>query len=125
MPFGLPVRVDGGTEVVFRAPLGGGQQFMVHIHQVVKGLVVHLTQKTHQEVLSASKAQSVPERGFRFLKSPAFLAASLYLKKPERIMALSMVMTVCLLVYAALESRLRQALRNHDETLPDRSSPFL
>jgi transposase len=29
------------------------------------------------------------------------LAASLYLKKPERIMALLMVMTVCCLVYAA------------------------
>jgi transposase len=72
-----------------------------------------------QEVLSAYKAQSVPERGFRFLKSPEFLASSLYLKKPERIMALLMVMTVCLLVYAALEYRLRQALREHDATFPD------
>ena len=72
-----------------------------------------------QEVLSAYKAQSVSERGFRFLKSPEFLASSLYLKKPERIMALLMVMTVCLLVYAALEYRLRQALREHDATFPD------
>ncbi len=72
-----------------------------------------------QEVLSAYKAQSVPERGFRFLKSPEFLASSLFLKKPERIMALLMVMTVCLLVYTALEYRLRQALREHDETFPD------
>jgi hypothetical protein len=37
-----------------------------------------------------------------------FLASSFYLKKPERIMALLMVMTVCLLMYAA-----------HDETFPD------
>ncbi len=71
------------------------------------------------EVLAVYKGQSVPERGFRFLKSPEFLASSLYLKKPERIMALLMVMTVCLLVYAALEYRLRQALREHDETFPD------
>jgi transposase len=71
------------------------------------------------EVLAAYKAQSAPERGFRFLKSPEFLASSLYLKKPERLMALLMVMTVCLLVYAALEYRLRQALREHDETFPD------
>jgi transposase len=71
------------------------------------------------EVLAAYKGQSVPERGFRFLKSPEFLASSLYLKKPERIMALLMVMTVCLLVYAALEYRLRQALREHDATFPD------
>ena len=67
----------------------------------------------------AYKAQSAPERGFRFLKDPQFLASSFYLKKPERIMALLMVMTVCLLVYAALEYRLRKALREHDETFPD------
>lgn len=72
-----------------------------------------------QEVLSAYKAQSYPARGFRFLKDPRFLASSLYLKKPERIMALLMVMTVCLLVYAALEYRIRQALGEHDETFPD------
>jgi transposase len=72
-----------------------------------------------QEVLAAYKGQSVPERGFRFLKDPQFLASSLYLKKPERIMALLMVMTVCLLVYAALEYRLRQALREQDATFPD------
>ena len=59
------------------------------------------------------------ERGFRFLKDPEFLAASLYLKKPERIMALLMVMTVCLLVYAALEYRIRQALHEHDATFPN------
>jgi transposase len=71
-----------------------------------------------QEVLAAYKAQSAPERGCRFLKDPQFLASSLYLKKPERIMALLMVMTVCLLVYTALEYRLRQALRAHNETFP-------
>jgi transposase len=72
-----------------------------------------------QEVLVAYKGQSYAERGFRFLKDPRFLASSLYLKKPERIMALLMVMTVCLLVYAALEHRLRRALGEHDETFPD------
>jgi transposase len=72
-----------------------------------------------QEVLAAYKGQSVPERGFRFLKDPQFLASSLYLKKPERIMALLMVMTVCLLVYAALAYRLRQVLREQDATFPD------
>ena len=34
-------------------------------------------------------------------------------------MALLMVMTVCLLVYAALEYRIRQALRSQHETFPD------
>jgi transposase len=54
-----------------------------------------------QEVLNGYKGQAHAERGFRFLKDPQFLAASLYLKTPERIMALLMVMTVCLWVYAA------------------------
>ena len=34
-------------------------------------------------------------------------------------MALLMVMTICLLVYAALEYRLRQALHGQQETFPD------
>jgi transposase len=41
------------------------------------------------------------------------------LKKPERIMALLMVMTVCLLVYAALEYRIRTTLKEHGATFPD------
>ena len=47
------------------------------------------------------------------------MAASLYLKQPERIMALLLVMTVCLLVYAALEYRIRQALQDHGATFPN------
>lgn len=71
------------------------------------------------ELLEADQGQQHAERGFHFLKSPEFLAASLYLKKPERIMALLMVMTVCLLVYAALEHRIRRALSEHGATFPN------
>jgi hypothetical protein len=72
-----------------------------------------------QELLAGYKGQVQAERGFRFLKDPHFLASSLYLKKPARIMALLMVMTVCLLVYAALEYRVRQALQAHEATFPN------
>jgi len=72
-----------------------------------------------QELFAGYKGQAQAERGFRFLKDPQFLASSLYLKKPERIMALLMVMTVCLLVYAALEYRIRTALKEHEATFPD------
>lgn len=51
-----------------------------------------------QEILLTYKAQSSSERGFRFLKDPMFLASTLFLKKVQRIMALLMVMTLCLLV---------------------------
>jgi transposase len=55
-------------------------------------------QLSAQAVLDGYQGQARAERGFRFLKAPQFLASSLYLKKPERLMALLMVMTVCLLV---------------------------
>jgi transposase len=71
------------------------------------------------ELLSAYKDQQKVERGFRFLKDPLFMASTLYLKSPKRIMALMMVMTLCLLVYAALEYRIRQALKQHDQTFPN------
>ena len=77
------------------------------------------TQLSPHEVLQGYKGQGHAERGFRFLQDPQFLAAALYLKKPERIMALLMVMTVCLLVYASLEYRIRQALKAHGATFPD------
>jgi hypothetical protein len=56
-----------------------------------------------QEVRRGYTGQSRPERGWRFRKAPRCLAAALYLKKPERIMALLRVMTSGWLVYAALE----------------------
>jgi transposase len=77
------------------------------------------TQLPAQEVLEGYKGQKHAERGFRFLKDPRFLASTLYLKKPERLMALLMVMTVCLLVYAALEYRIRQTIRDHEATFPN------
>jgi transposase len=72
-----------------------------------------------RELLEGYKGQKHAERGFRFLKDPLFLASSLYLKKPQRIMALLMVMTVCLLVYAALEYRIRKALKAQQATFPN------
>jgi len=77
------------------------------------------TQLPPQELLASYKGQGYAERGVRFVKDPQCFASSFYLKKPERIMALLMVMTVCLLVYAALEYRIRQALKAHNATFPD------
>lgn len=71
-------------------------------------------------MLAVYKAQGVSvERGFRFLKDPMFFADSLFLKKPERIMALLMVMGLSLLVYALAERHLRQALAVENETIPN------
>lgn len=59
------------------------------------------------------------ERGFRFLKDPLFFAHSLFLKKPERIMALLMIMGLALLIYSLAERKLRQALKEMNATVPD------
>lgn len=72
-----------------------------------------------EALIAAYKDQQKVERGFRFLKDPMFMASALYLKAPERIMALMMVMTLCLLVYAALEYRIRQSLKEHRQTFPN------
>ena len=47
------------------------------------------------------------------------MADALYLKKPERIQALSMIMCLALMVYGLGERKLRQTLQQIDETVPD------
>jgi len=77
-------------------------------------------QLTEEEMIRRyKKDQQKVERGFRFLKDPQFLASTLFLKKPERIMALLMIMTLSLLIYATLEHRIRTALDENDETFPN------
>ena len=75
-------------------------------------------QLTMSAMLSNYKSQQKVERGFRFLKSPEFLTSSLFLKKPERIEALLMVMTLSLLVYAGLEHKIRQELAKDEAYFP-------
>jgi transposase len=74
---------------------------------------------TMEKMLSLYKSQQSVEKGFRFLKSPDFLTSSLYLKKPERIEALLMVMTCCLMVYAALEHKIRRELKAQSVYFPN------
>ena len=74
---------------------------------------------TMEKMLSLYKSQQSVEKGFRFLKSPDFLTSSLYLKKPERIEALLMVMTCCLMVYAALEHKIRKELKAQSVYFPN------
>ncbi len=63
--------------------------------------------------------QQQVERGFRFLKDPLFLLDHIFLKLPHRIMALSMVMALCLLVYTLAQFRLRKLLKEQNKTVPN------
>ncbi len=68
-------------------------------------------------MLSEYKAQQSCERGFSFLKNPLFLADSIFLKSPERIEALAVIMGLCLLVYTLAQRELRAALKSLNYTV--------
>jgi len=72
-----------------------------------------------EAIIAVYCEQSVVERGFAFLKDPLYLASSVFVKRPERIMALAFVMTLCLLVYTLAEVRLRRRLAETGQTVPD------
>jgi transposase len=74
-----------------------------------------------EELIRTYKGQGGVERGFRFLKDPLFLASSVFVKKPERIVALSFIMVVCLLVYRLAECRLRKRLAESGQGIPNQS----
>lgn len=73
------------------------------------------------EILATYKEQSGTESGFKFIKDNAFEVDSIFLKKPSRISALMMIMTLCLMVYGFAQYFLRQQLKNNSETLPSQS----
>ena len=72
-----------------------------------------------EAVIAHYREQTVAERGFAFLKDPLFLASSVFVKKPTRIMAIAFVMLLCLLVYKLAEVRVRQRLAATGQTVPD------
>ena len=74
---------------------------------------------SEEELIRTYKGQGGVERGFRFLKDPLFLASSVFVKKPERIEALGLVMVVCLLVYRLAEQRLRERLAQSGQSVPN------
>jgi transposase len=66
------------------------------------------------QALQEYKDQQANERGFRFLKDPLFFTSSVFLKSPQRVMAVAMVMALSLLVYSLAQRKLRQALEAAD-----------
>lgn len=86
---------------------------------IVATNVVDETRISQEELIGIYKEQGGVERGFRFLKDPLFLAASVFVKKTERLVALSFVMVLCLLVYRLAEHRIRTQLALHEQTIPN------
>ncbi len=74
---------------------------------------------SHEDVFLTYKEQGGVERGFRFLKDPLFLASSVFVKKTERVIALSFIMVLCLLIYRLAEQVLRRQLAQTSQTVPN------
>lgn len=72
-----------------------------------------------EEMLPKYKEQSSTEGGFEFIKNDAFEVDSIFLKKPSRISALMAVMCLCLMVYGFSQHKLRAALQESHESIPD------
>jgi transposase len=68
-----------------------------------------------EQVLEEYKAQQSNERGFRFLKDPLFFTSSVFVKTPERVESIAMIMGLCLLVYNLAQRKLRQELAKFDD----------
>ena len=66
-----------------------------------------------------TSSKAVSNAVFARLKDPLFLASSVFVKKPERIVALGFIMVLCLLVYRFAEYRLRSQLAQTEQTLPN------
>jgi transposase len=94
-------------------------QIKQHASFILATNVLDEQQLSHEQVYLTYKEQGGVERGFRFLKDPLFLASSVFLKKPERVMALSFIMVVCLLVYRLAEHHLRRQLASASQTVPN------
>jgi transposase len=71
------------------------------------------------KLLKEYKGQQKTERGFRFLKDPLFFASSLFVKKPQRVEALALIMALTLMVYTLAERKLRQTLAVQQQTVLD------
>ena len=69
------------------------------------------TELGSSEILVAYKNQQSCERGFRFLKDPLFFADSLFVKNPERVETMMMLMGLSLLVYTIGQREIRKNLK--------------
>jgi transposase len=69
------------------------------------------------ELLEIYKGQHIVENSFRQLKSPQ-LASVIFLENPIRIKAMTMLLSVALLVRAIVQHRLRDGLRKYKEKNP-------
>ncbi|MBG1268497.1 IS1634 family transposase, partial [Nostoc sp. WHI] len=79
--------------------------------------ILEVAELKPSEILRIYKEQQSTERGFRFIKDPLFFADSLFVKNPERVETMMMLISLCLLVYNLGQRQLRIALKTQKATV--------
>jgi transposase len=79
--------------------------------------ILDITELEAPDILRIYKQQQSSERGFRFIKDPLFFADSLFVKNPERVETMMMLMGLCLLVYNLGQRQLRITLKSQKATV--------
>ncbi len=75
------------------------------------------TELETSEILTVYKQQQSCESGFRFLKDPLFFADSLFVKNPERVETMMMLMGLSLLVYTIGQRQIRNSLKARESSV--------
>jgi transposase len=78
---------------------------------------LHPKKVSNAEILAWYKEQHQVEQGFHWLKGPASFAP-IFLKKPERILAMGLVFLLALMVHTLIERQIRQELATRVEKIP-------
>jgi transposase len=108
--FKVEAKLELDTSVVARITKASGR-FILATN------VLDAEQLCSDEMIVKYKEQQAAERGFGFLKDPLFFTDSVFLKSPERIEALTLIMGLCLLVYTLGQRLLRQNLQLTNKTV--------
>ncbi len=106
----IQAQLEPDADVIARQTLAAGR-FILATN------VLDIDQLSCDEMIAKYKEQQSCERGFAFLKDPLFFTDSVFLKSPERIEALALVMGLCLLVYSLGQRYLRSQLKQSNSTL--------
>jgi transposase len=110
--YGLQATLHERSEVIARTTQETGC-FVLLTNVPTAGEMAH----TARDVLQAYKEQHGIEQNFGFLKDP-LMVNSLFLKKPERIEALGLVLLLALLLWRLVERTLRVHVETTETPLP-------
>ena len=79
---------------------------------------------SEEMLVTYKNGQQSVERGFRFLKDPMFFTDSVFIKSPQRIEGLGLIMALSLLVYKVAERQIRQTLQRTGAVRKKSIRPF-